>query len=63
MLSLLKRHEHVQADIVFAAAVLFKNFVKRNWLVDDNGTDQVLISGENGQLIKSEIVALLLEQR
>ncbi|KAF9352787.1 importin-alpha export receptor [Mortierella sp. AD094] len=43
--------------IRFAASLLFKNFVRRNWLSDDDGTNKISLADRDA--IKSRIVDLM----
>ena len=51
--------EEVQGPVRLAAAVTFKNFVRRNWHIVPDETNK--ISGGDRQLIKKHIVALMLK--
>eukprot|EP01087_Luapelamoeba_hula_P019082 TRINITY_DN6277_c0_g1_i1.p1 TRINITY_DN6277_c0_g1~~TRINITY_DN6277_c0_g1_i1.p1 ORF type:complete len:1049 (+),score=219.24 TRINITY_DN6277_c0_g1_i1:42-3149(+) len=49
----------IEPTIKVAAAILFKNFVKRNWVVVE-GKDQVVVSDSDRQQIKGVLVELML---
>ncbi|XP_060807237.1 exportin-2 [Amyelois transitella] len=51
--------EAVDMTIRIAAAIAFKNFVKRNWAVDEDGTDHIHQSDRD--TIKTLIVSLMLK--
>ncbi|XP_045624076.1 exportin-2 isoform X1 [Procambarus clarkii] len=59
LLTLLTRDEtQVPKNIKVAAAINLKNLVKRNWIVDEDGTNR--ISTNDRTVIKREIVDLML---
>ncbi|CAH2986728.1 unnamed protein product [Chilo suppressalis] len=49
----------VDMTIRVAAAIAFKNYIKRNWAVDEDGSDRIHISDRN--TIKVLIVSLMLK--
>ncbi|CAG9793023.1 unnamed protein product [Diatraea saccharalis] len=49
----------VDMTIRVAAAIAFKNYIKRNWAVDEDGADRIHISDRN--TIKTLIVSLMLK--
>ncbi|KAJ2344154.1 importin-alpha export receptor, partial [Coemansia sp. RSA 2671] len=51
-------NQSTDANVRFAAALFFKNFVKRRWPQDENTEDTLL--AEDRQAVKSEIVSLMI---
>ena len=58
LLLMLCKKENIAQHIRVSAAITFKNFIKRNWRVNEDGLDKITESDR--QSIKSSIVELML---